>query len=270
MVPEGEMTKEIIMKKQSFILLIGIILSLTGCGKSISQEDYNAQVKAFRELQEDYDAKVIELESIQESYDAQTKELNSTKEKLIETQNEINIVKSELTEMQKELDAINESEIDSETKTTNTESKTEQHTEETDKPASVTENNVESSINSAAKKVFGFSNVESINYNSDTQFVLIKAKGSDNLTNKMVVQGMFKDIFDTLKELEDIENLSIDFNITYPLIDKYGNATEEIVIKASYSNETRQKLNFDNLIFNNIDTAADEWWMHAALEDALQ
>ena len=63
---------------------------------------------------------------------------------------------------------------------------------------------------------------------------------------------------------------SIDFNITYPLIDKYGNATEEIVIKASYSNETRQKLNFDNLIFNNIDTAADEWWMHAALEDALQ
>lgn len=100
--------------------------------------------------------------------------------------------------------------------------------------------------------------------------MLIKAKGKENLTNKLTVQGMFKNIFDTLNELKDIGNLSIDFNITYPLMDKYGNTTEEIVIKASYSNETRQKLNFDNLIFNNIDTVADEWWIHAALKAALQ
>ena len=49
------------------------------------------------------------------------------------------------------------------------------------------------------------------------------------------------DIYDTLKELKDIQPLSVDFNIIYPMVDKYGNANDEIVIKASYSNETREK-----------------------------
>ena len=77
------------------------------------------------------------------------------------------------------------------------------------------------------------------------------------------------DIYDTLKELKDIQPLSVDFNIIYPMVDKYGNANDKIVIKASYSNETREKMNFDNLLWENIGNAADDWWMHSALEAAL-
>ncbi len=86
----------------------------------------------------------------------------------------------------------------------------------------------------------------------------------------MIVQGMYKDIYDTLKELDGIEPLSLDFNITYSIVDIYGNSNDEIVIKASYSKETRNKLNFNNLLFENIDTVADDWWLHPALETALK
>ena len=53
------------------------------------------------------------------------------------------------------------------------------------------------------------------------------------------------------------------------MVDKYGNANDEIVIKASYSNETREKMNFDNLLWENIGNVADDWWMHSSLEAAL-
>ena len=134
------------MKKNLIVILIGATLSLIGCGTAISQEDYDAQNKALQELQADYNAKVTELKNIQENYNAQTKELNSTKEKLKETQNELNVVKSELDEMQKEFDALNKNNNGSEFETTNI-------VEETTKPTSDTEKNIEFSINFFAKKI---------------------------------------------------------------------------------------------------------------------
>lgn len=60
-------------------------------------------------------------------------------------------------------------------------------------------------------------------------------------------------------------NVNVDINVTYPLQDSYGNISEDIVIKATFNNETIKKINFDNFDYNNIPSIADEWWNHQAL-----
>lgn len=46
---------------------------------------------------------------------------------------------------------------------------------------------------------------------------------------------------------------------------RHGNISEDIVIKATFNNETIKKINFDNFDYNNIPSIADEWWNHQAL-----
>lgn len=132
-----------------------------------------------------------------------------------------------------------------------------------------TKSQIKSEIRWAAASEFGSSNVIEINYVKNLNFALIKVKGKENITNKLTVKQMYLGIYNVLKDINDIKDLSVDFNITYPLVDVYGNKDEQIVIKASYKKKTRQQLNFTNLSFLKIDGAADEWWMHPALQQAL-
>ena len=68
-----------------------------------------------------------------------------------------------------------------------------------------------------------------------------------------------------LKEIQADVDTDIDFNVIYPLTDKYGNAEDVIVIKATFVNETIKKINFENVVWENIPEIADEWWNHNAL-----
>jgi hypothetical protein len=138
--------------------------------------------------------------------------------------------------------------------------------EAVDAPAST-----EEQIKSIAVNAFGDENPE-INYADYNSFVLIKPKGAENLTNEMTVKGMFTDMSDTLRELagiEEIKNFSVGFNVVYSMVDEYGNTSDDIVIKATFTPETRDKINWDNFLFEDIPSVADEWWMHPALENAL-
>lgn len=112
-------------------------------------------------------------------------------------------------------------------------------------------------------------NDTSVTYNEYNNFVLVKFKGSENLTNKMTVKGMFMDIKNILEKLKDYDNLDVDFNVTYTMQDTYGNTSDDIVIKASYPDKIRKKINWDNFLWENINTVASEWWMHTALQNAL-
>lgn len=125
-------------------------------------------------------------------------------------------------------------------------------------------------ITDTVNDIFGEENNISINYTHENNFVLIKAKGSENLTNKLVVKGMFLDIEKCLKQLKDLKNIDIDFNIVYSMVDAKGNISDDIVIKATYTWLNRSEINFDNFITDNIPVVADEWWMHPALEEALK
>lgn len=86
-----------------------------------------------------------------------------------------------------------------------------------------------------------------------------------DLSSKMTVKGMYMDISNVLKGIQKDINVNVDINVTYPLQDSYGNISEDIVIKATFNNETIKKINFDNFDYNNIPSIADEWWNHQAL-----
>ena len=123
----------------------------------------------------------------------------------------------------------------------------------------------EEDLRKAIVKVVGKENLETFNYVSDNNFALIKFKGSENLSSKMTVKGMYMDISNVLKGIQKDINVNVDINVTYPLQDSYGNISEDIVIKATFNNETIKKINFDNFDYNNIPSIADEWWSHQAL-----
>ncbi len=123
----------------------------------------------------------------------------------------------------------------------------------------------EESMKKAIIKVVGEENLETFNYVPDNNFALIKFKGSENLSSKMKVKGMYMDISNILKGIQKDISVNVDINVTYPLQDKYGNIREDIVIKTTFNNDTIKKINFDNFDYNDIPSVADEWWNHNAL-----
>ena len=128
-----------------------------------------------------------------------------------------------------------------------------------------TKSSIEEDLRKAIVKVVGEENLETFNYVPDNNFALIKFKGSESLSSKMTVKGMYMDISNVLKGIQKDINVNVDINVTYPLQDSYGNISEDIVIKATFNNETIKKINFDNFDYNNIPSIADEWWNHQAL-----
>lgn len=149
--------------------------------------------------------------------------------------------------------------------------------EDSSEPSTVTEqeipkeqSEVETKIISTTKAEFGEQNYIMVNYIPEDNYVLIKAKGKENLSNEATVKGMYLSISKILKELKDIPDLNIDFNIEYSMIDTSGNLSSMIVIKATYTNATRSNINWDRFLWENMDIIADEWWIHPALQEAWQ
>lgn len=123
----------------------------------------------------------------------------------------------------------------------------------------------EEQLREAVESVVGKESLDIFNYVPDNNFTLIKFYGSESLTHSMTVKGMYIDIKDILKNIQPIIDTDVDFNVVYPLQDKYGNVENEIVIKATFSNETINKINYENVLFENIPDLADDWWQHNAL-----
>ncbi len=129
----------------------------------------------------------------------------------------------------------------------------------------------EQKIISATKKVFGEENYINVFYEPEDNFVLIKAKGKDLLSSSMSAKGMLKSIKDTLYEIREIPDLNVDFNIVYTMVNSAGDTSDDIVIKATYKNETRNSINWDEyVLYEDMPKIADEWWTHTAIETALK
>lgn len=110
-------------------------------------------------------------------------------------------------------------------------------------------------------------NIELIKFNEDNGYLLIKGKGKENINNDYTVKGFKMSIFNIMKnihEQKDIETLA--FNITYPLVDKYGNSSDQIVLKVEFTRSTLDKINYENFDFNNIGDVADSYWEHQAIK----
>ena len=138
----------------------------------------------------------------------------------------------------------------------------EKDTEQTETVELTTEEKIRAEI----ENVVGKENLITFNYVPGNNFSLIKFKGSENLTTKLTVKGMYIDIFNILKAIQPINDTDVDFNIVFPMVDVKGNSKEMIVIKATYKNDTIQTINYDRPIYENIPLMADEWWNHNALD----
>lgn len=129
----------------------------------------------------------------------------------------------------------------------------------------------EQKIIRATKKVFGEENYINVFYEPEDNFVLIKAKGKDLLSSGMSAKGMLKSIKDTLYEIREIPDLNVDFNIVYTMVNSTGDTSDDIVIKATYKNETRNSINWDEYVLHeDMPEIADEWWVHPAIQAALE
>lgn len=153
-----------------------------------------------------------------------------------------------------------------ESESTTEEKETETITQETEETQEESEQeSIEKNIREAIENVVGKEMLETFNYVPSNNFSLIKFKGSENLTNNMTIKGMYMDIFNILKDIQPMIDTDVDFNVIYPLVDQYGNAEDVIVIKATFTNETIKKINFENAIWENTPVMADDWWNHNAV-----
>lgn len=110
--------------------------------------------------------------------------------------------------------------------------------------------------------------VELVKFNEDNGFLLIKGKGKENISNDYTVKGFKMSIFNIMNKIHEQKDIkTLAFNITYPLVDKYGNSSEQIVLKVEFSRSTLDKINYDNFDFNNIEDIADSYWEHQAIKE---
>lgn len=113
-----------------------------------------------------------------------------------------------------------------------------------------------------------FEKIELINFNEDNGFLLIRAEGKESLTTSFTVKGFKLAIIDTLKDIRNEKEIkTAAFNITYPLVDKYGNSTNQNVLKVEFSRDTIDKINYDNFNIDNMESVADSYWEHQAIKE---
>lgn len=128
----------------------------------------------------------------------------------------------------------------------------------------------EDRIIEAVKTEFGDNNYISVNYDSVNQIAQIKARGKEGFTEKSAIDGMYLNMSNVMENLSEIKDIEITFEILYPMVDEYGNATDTTVITATFSSSTRNKINWDYFLIENMPNVADEWWMHPVLISELQ
>jgi hypothetical protein len=131
-------------------------------------------------------------------------------------------------------------------------------------------NQPENVAKTVVHKVFGdknsYDNKDSIvqlTFNKDNGNLFIAVFAHDNLTEKMIKEGMWMDVSNVLKSLKDNKDIkNISFNIVMPLQDAYGNSSNETVMKLTFSESTRSKINWDNFLWSNIPKIAEDYWEH--------
>lgn len=91
----------------------------------------------------------------------------------------------------------------------------------------------------------------------------IQLNANDNLSQKMIKNGILmdnKDIFESLSELEELTEVII--NNYFPLVDKYGESKDANILNIKLTRETMDKIKWDNFIYKNLESVADTYYQH--------
>ena len=99
-------------------------------------------------------------------------------------------------------------------------------------------------------------------YNSDTNLLLVEFKEKENLTGKLTVHAMYKDMADTMHKLSGV---NVDFIVKYDI-----NGEENKVMSASFGEDTIKIVNSDSFIFTDIPIIADDYWEALIITNTLK
>ncbi len=111
-----------------------------------------------------------------------------------------------------------------------------------------------------------FNSKEPVEVNLYGNNLLIEVVGKDSLTTKLLKSGMLLAVYDVMSENRN-PPVDFDFLISFPLVDKYGNAENTIVMKVTFKSESMAKINWDRFLHIDIQNAADHYWEHPAFSE---
>ncbi|WP_240678707.1 hypothetical protein [Bacillus cereus] len=145
--------------------------------------------------------------------------------------------------------------------------------EKKEKEEAKKEKGLEDKLNKVVNKKFGKDKVESIQINDNLstddpndKIVLVTTEAKESATQNYTRKGMWIDTIYILKDLKDEKEISeITFFYKYPLVDAYGNEKKDNVMKLQFNRETLDKINYDNLLHDNLPKIANQYWEHPAL-----
>ena len=98
------------------------------------------------------------------------------------------------------------------------------------------------------------------------KMITVNANASDNLTANLIRTSILTKSSDLLKGLQprtDISQVCILWS--FPLVDSYGNTSNQVVMKILVLKESLDKINFENFDWNNFPTISEDYYEHSAL-----
>lgn len=90
---------------------------------------------------------------------------------------------------------------------------------------------------------------------------------NENLTKGMMKKGIWRDTIEVVEELSDIKEIER-FQIVWmlPFTDKYGKETDSKAMSADFPREVIEKIDFENVDYNNVPDISENYWEHNAIK----
>ena len=90
---------------------------------------------------------------------------------------------------------------------------------------------------------------------------------NENLSTDFTKKGMWKDTVKLIEKAADIAEIEL-FQIVwmFDFTDKFGNVSEGKIMSLDFPRETIDKINFDNVDYNQAPDIAENYWEHGALK----
>ena len=104
-------------------------------------------------------------------------------------------------------------------------------------------------------------------YVEDTGFISIEFQIRDSFTNNQRKFGFLSDAHDYTEQIQNEDFDRILFSSFFDTRDQYGNVENTKVATLDMNKETVDKINFDNIIPDDMENIADEIYFHPALLD---
>jgi len=100
------------------------------------------------------------------------------------------------------------------------------------------------------------------------EFLQAMLNADDNFTTDYIKRSIWmksKELFEALYALDsNVDYISLFWAL--PLVDTYGNVSDKDVVIISLDRETADKVNWENVLTDNIPVIANTYWQHPALD----